>query len=52
MVAVKTETTIPKDKMFEAIQLINHTVVSLPVNVGDVLIKDVFGTNIVATQNR
>ena len=52
MVAVKTETTIPKDKMFEAMQLINHTVVPLPVNVGDVLIKDVFGTNIVATQNR
>ena len=52
MVAVKTETTIPKDKMFEAMQLINHTVVPLPVNVGDVFIKDVFGTNFVATQNR
>ena len=52
MVAVKTEKTIPKDKMFEAMQLINHTVVPLPVSVGDILIQDVFGTNIVATQNR
>ena len=52
MVAVKTETTIPKGKMFEAMQLINHTVVTLPVSVGDILIQDVFDTNIVATQNR
>ena len=52
MVAVKTETTIPKDKMFEAMQLINKTVVKLPVTVGDILVEDVFGTRIVATQNR
>lgn len=52
MVAVKTDTTIPKDKMFEAMELINKTVVKLPVMIGDVLVKDVFGSNIVATQNR
>ena len=52
MVAVKTDTTIPKDKMFEAMQLINGTVVKLPVMIGDVLVKDVFGSNVVATQNR
>lgn len=52
MVSVKTDTTIPKDKMFEAMTMINGTVVKLPVAVGDVLIKDVFGSNVVATQNR
>ena len=52
LVAVKTDTTIPKDKMFEAMKLINGTVVKLPVKIGDVLVKNIFGSNIVATQNR
>lgn len=52
MVSVKTDTTVPKDKMFEVMKKINGTVVKLPVKIGDVLIEDVFGSNIVATQNR
>lgn len=52
LVAVKTATTIPKDKLFEAMQMINGTVVKLPVRIGDVLLKDVFGSSVVATQNR
>lgn len=52
MVAVKTDTTIPKEKMFEAMEQINGTVVKLPVRIGDVLIENVFGSNVVATQNR
>ena len=52
MVAVKTDTTIPKDEMFEAMKMIGGTVVKLPVMIGDVLVKDVFGSNVVATQNR
>ena len=52
LVAVKTDATIPKDKMFEAMKLINGTVVKLPVKIGDVLVKNIFGSNIVATQNR
>lgn len=52
MVSVKTDTTVPKDKMFEVMKQINGTIVKLPVKIGDVLIKDVFGSNIVATQNR
>ena len=52
MVSVKTDTTIPKDKMFEAMKMINGTVVKLPVKVGDVLIEGVFGSNVIATQNR
>lgn len=52
LVSVKTDTTIPKDKIFECMQIINGTIVKLPISVGDVIIKNVFGSNVVATQNR
>ncbi len=52
MVAVKTDRTIPKEKMFECMRRINDAVATLPVQVGDVLLTDVCGSNIVATQNR
>lgn len=52
LVSVKTDTTIPKEKVFECMEIINSTVAPLPISVGDIIIKDVFGSNIVATQNR
>ena len=52
MVAVKTDRTIPKARMFEAMKLINAAVVRLPVQIGDVILSDVFGSNVVACQNR
>ena len=52
MVAVKTDRAIPKDKMTECMQKINATVASLPIAVGDVIIEDVFGSRVVATQNK
>lgn len=52
MVAVKTDRTIPKDKMDECMKIINNKISDLPVSIGDVIIEDVFGSNIVATQNR
>ena len=52
MVAVKTDTTIPKEKMLEAMQMINGTVVKTPVRIGDILVRNVFGSNVVAAQNR
>ena len=51
-VSVKTDNPIPKDKMFELMEIVNRETVTLPVRVGDVIIKDVFGSNIVATQNK
>ena len=51
-VSVKTDRAIPKDKMFEIMEIINNRKVLLPVCVGDVIIEDVFGCNIVATQNK
>ena len=52
VVAVKTDKTIPKGKMADCVKIINNTVVDLPISIGDVIIKDVFGANIVATANR
>ena len=52
VVACKTETTIPKEKMFECMEIINKTVVALPVHVGDVILDDVFGSSVVATQSQ
>ena len=52
VIAVKTDTTIPKNKMFECMKLINKTTVNLPISIGDVIIKNIFGSNVVATQNR
>ena len=43
MLSVKTRQPIPK---------LNAHTVPLPVSVGDVLLKDVFGSDIVATENK
>ena len=42
---VKTSKPIPKDKMFEVAQALNTVVVSSPITVGDVIIKNVAGTD-------
>lgn len=52
MVAVKTDSPIPKEKMFDCMQIINNAVAPIPVRVGDVILDNVFGSRIVATANR
>lgn len=51
-VSVKTDAPIPKEKMFELMKIINSKKAELPISVGDVIIENVFGCNIVATQNK
>ena len=53
VIAVKTDKTIPKEKMFELMQVINRTVVKLPAHIGDIVIPNVLGTdaNVVVTAN-
>ncbi len=51
MVSVKTASPIPKNKIFEVMRLIRAKSVCAPVGIGDIIIKNVFGTNIVATKN-
>ena len=52
LVSVKTNKPIPKDKVFDAMNIINKTVAKLPIMVGDVLINDLFGSNVVATMQK
>lgn len=53
VVAVKTDRTIPKGKMFEVMAEINKTVAPDDLKIGDVIIENVCGTdaNVVATAN-
>ena len=48
---VKTDRPIPKDKVFECMEIINKHVCKLPVKVKDIIIEDVFGANIIAAKN-
>lgn len=52
MISVKTDREIPKDKLFEAMRMINGVRVKLPVRIGDVIVEDVFGSRVIATGNR
>lgn len=52
MVSVKTDRTIPKDKIQECMKIINKKIADLPIQAGDVIIENVFGSNIIATQNK
>ena len=53
VVAVRTKTDIPKDKIFDCMAVINTVEVPAPVRIGDVLIGNVCGTgvDVVATAN-
>ena len=54
VIAVKTDKTIPKEKMFELMHEINRTTVKLPARIGDVVLQNVVGTdaNVVVTANQ
>jgi CxxC motif-containing protein len=51
---VKTDKTVPKEKMFEVMAAINSAVAEDDAKIGDIIIANVCGTdaNVVATANR
>ncbi len=51
LLSVKTDRPIPKEKQFEAMERINHLHPHLPIAVGDVIMKDIFGADVIATKN-
>lgn len=53
VVSVKTESTIPKEKMFEVMAEINSVIAPDGLKIGDVVVENVCGTgvNVVATSN-
>ena len=50
MVSVKSEAPVPKEKMFAIMERIHATTVKAPIEIGDVILDDIFGTRIVATK--
>jgi len=50
MLPVRSEKPIPKDKIFEAMEIINKVNKSLPVSLGEVIIEDVFGSKIISAK--
>ena len=48
MVAVKTAAPIPKGEMFTVMEMIRSVTMDAPVKIGDVILTDVFGTQVVA----
>ena len=54
IVAVKTETTVPKERVFDVMTEINRTRAENNVKIGDVIIDDVcgLGVRVVATSNK
>lgn len=48
---VKTDSMIPKEKMQECMAVINSTIAHLPITAGDVIIENIFGSNVIATHS-
>ncbi len=46
VIAVKTASPIPKEKIFDCMKIINATKVNLKVGIGDVIIKNICGTGV------
>lgn len=53
MVSVKTESDIPKGRIFDCIHALKDIIVPAPVHIGDVILRDAAstGVNIIATKN-
>lgn len=49
LLSVKTDGEIPKDKIFDAMKKINKVTVKKRLPVGGIVLKNVFGVNVVAT---
>ena len=50
MVSVKTAAPVPKGKMMDVMTLLRKTEVNAPVAIGDVVLTDVFGTEVIITK--
>ena len=53
MVSVKTQSDIPKDKIFDCVKALKDVEVPAPVKIGDVIVENIAGTgvSVIATKN-
>ena len=49
VVSVRTRREVPKDKIFDVMKMVNNISVTAPVEIGDIIIQNVFGTDVIAT---
>lgn len=50
MVSVKTAMPVPKDKMMDVMKALRNTQIEAPVAVGDIVLKEICGSDIIATK--
>ena len=50
MVSVKTATPVPKEKMMDVMHQLRSIQVEAPIRIGDVILDNIYGTNIIATK--
>lgn len=50
MLSVKTEAPIPKENIFDLMSILKDVKVEAPINIGDVICENLFGTNVIATK--
>jgi CxxC motif-containing protein len=50
MVSVKTSKAVAKDKVFDVMEKIRKVSVQAPVEIGDIIISDLYGADIIATK--
>jgi len=50
MVSVKTAVPVAKDKMMDIMQTLRETFAQAPVHIGDIILTDICGTDIVTTK--
>jgi CxxC motif-containing protein len=50
MVSVKTQQPVPKERMMDVMAMLRRISVNAPVSIGDVVLTDVFGTNVIVTK--
>lgn len=50
MASVKTAMPVPKDKMMDVMKALRSTQIEAPVAVGDIVLKEICGSDIIATK--
>ena len=51
MVSVKTARPVPKENIFDVMEIIRKTSVKAPVKIGDIILTNIYGTDIIATKD-
>ena len=51
MVSVKTASPAPKENIFDVMELIKKTSVKAPVKIDDIILTNIFGTDIIVTKD-